>query len=358
MWGRFGLGPAAMQFSWKYALIFPLALPLAALAVLARPPAESDVNHTRYLRIAVDPSGERGFDVGAALAAMLSRPPGLPACLDDGRPCGVSGLVALAQSQPERTDILGAVARGEIETGLAPADRVYAARCQPTQGVPPAELSVIGEIYNEALHIVARTRIDDVAGLKGKRVAIGAPGSDERRLAERVLSAYGLTLRQVRGVDLGGAVALAALADGRIDALFRIAAVPDAGIADLAAGAVEGLHLLPVTGEAASRLSGLHPFGSTGQIADGAYEGLEGVPTLMQPIVWVAGPALPAGLAPKLARALASRPNREAMVRGDRGFTLLRPVALRMPAPLHPGLEGIYAEPAPIVMACPRGGPR
>lgn len=339
----------------KYWLPPLLATPLAALIALGHAPANTP-SSVRYLRIAADPSGERGFDVGSALAAMLSRPPGMPACADD-RACGVPGLVAMAQSLPDRGDIVAAVASGAMETGLAPADRIYAARCLPVPGRRAADLTILGEIYNEALHVLVRaeTGLTGVAQLKGRRVALGAAGSDERRLAERVLSAYGLRRQDVRGMEIGGEQAALALADGRIDALFRIAVTPDP-VAAMAMTA--GARLLPVTGDPAGRLSGLHPFGGPGQVAAGVYgPDQPDIPTLMQPVAWIAGPALDPRLASHLTAALASHPNREAMHRQDPDMALLRPAAFRMSAPLHPSAGTRYGV-TPVAMACPAQKPR
>lgn len=339
----------------RKALFLPLLLvPFLALAALGRPTANVE-ERVRYLRIGVDASGERGFDVGAALAAMLSRPPGLPACAAD-RACGVPGLVALAQSQPSRHDIVAAVTDGRVETGLAPADQVYAARCFPAAGTKPADLTIIGEIYNEALHALVRaeTGLTGIAQLRGRRVAMGIAGSDERRLAERMLAAHGLRMQDVKRVEIGGDAAVLALADGRIDALFRIAAAPDPSIA-MAISA--GARLVPVADDG-GRLSGLHPFGAPGLIQADTYgEGHPAVSTLMQPVVWVAGPALSPDLAGQLVAALANKPNRTALTRGGPHVELLRPAALRMSAPLHPA-AGLRYGVDPIAMACPARSPR
>ncbi|WP_165772051.1 TAXI family TRAP transporter solute-binding subunit [Niveispirillum lacus] len=332
-----------------------MAVPLLALVAFGRAPADTGPS-ARYLRIAADPSGERGFDVGAALASILSRPPGMPACGED-RACGVPGLIAVAQSLPNRRDIVEAVASGAVETGLAPADRIYAARCFPAPGAKPTDLTILGEIYSEALHVLVRaeTGLTDISQLKGRRVAIGAAGSDERRLADRILSAYGLRRQQVRGVEIGGEQAALALADGRIDALFRIAAMPDPVTAMTVSS---GARLLPVTGDAAGRLSGLHPFGVPGAIAAGTYdENQVAVATMMQPVAWIAGPALDPALAAQLTAALASGPNREALHRQDPDMLLLRPAAFRMSAPLHPAAGTRYGV-DPIAMACPGQKPR
>ena len=333
-----------------------MALPLAALVALGRAPAGTEPS-VRYLRIAADPSGERGFEVGSALAAMLSRPPGMPTCAND-RACGVPGLVAVAQSLPDRDGIVTAVASGAMETGLAPADRIYAARCMAETGAAgSAPLTILGEIYDEALHVLVRaeTSLTSVGQLKGRPVAIGTPGSEERRLAERILTSNGLRLRDVRGVALSGTDAAQALADGKLDALFIIAAAPDPVVTSAMNA---GARLLPIDGDVAGRLSGLHPFGTPGHIAAGIYgPDQPDIATLMQPVAWIAGPALDPALAAELTAALASRPNREALHRQDPDMELLRPAAFRMSAPLHPAVGTRYGI-DPIAMACPRLKPR
>ncbi len=346
---------ACCTMSRKYWILPLLAVPFAALMVFGRAPAGTEPP-TRYLRIATDVSGETGFDVGTALAAMLSRPTGMPACADD-RACGVPGLVALAQSAPDRADIVRNVAEGRIETGLVPADLIYAARCQPVPGSKPADITILGEIYNEALHVLVRPETDltSIGQLKGRRVAIGSAGTADRQLADRILSAHGLRRRDVRAAELGGIGAIAALMDGRIDALFLITASPDPIIAE---AVTAGARLIPVTGDAAGRLSGLHPFGTPGHIAAGTYgPNQPEVATMMQPVAWIAGPALDPVLAGRLVEALARGTNRTALVKGNPDMALLRPASFRMSAPLHPAAGSRYGI-DPVAMACPGQKPR
>lgn len=346
---------ACATMSPKYWILPLLAVPFAALMALGRAPAGTE-SPTRYLRIAADNSGQTGFDIGTALAAMLSRPAGMPACADD-RACGVQGLVALAQSVTDRADIVRDVAEGRVETGLAPADLIYDARCQPAPGSKPADITILGEIYNETLHVLVRAETDltAIGQLKGRRVAVGAAGTAERQLADRILSAHGLRRRDVRAVEIGGGEAVTALVDGRIDALFRIAAIPDPTIAD---AVTAGARLVPVTGDAAGRLSGLHPFGTPGHIAAGTYGPAQPeVATMMQPVAWIAGPALDPALAARLVEALARGTNRAALVRGNPDMALLRPAAFRMSAPLHPAAGSRYGI-DPVAMACPGQKPR
>lgn len=339
----------------RKALLLPLlAAPFLTLAALGRPTIAVN-DHVRYLHIGVEASEAREFDVAAALSALLSRPPGLPACIE-GRACGVPGLVALTQSQPNRAALIQALIDGRLETALVPADRVYAARCHAAVGAPSTALAIIGEVYSETLHVLVRagSGLSGVAALGGRRVAVGQPGSDDRRLADRILAAHGLRPKDVIRVEVGGDAALLALADGRIDALFRIAVAPDPAIAT-AIGA--GAKLVPVVDERGG-LSGLHPFGAPGQIKADLYgNGQDDVATLTQPVVWVAGPALPRDLAGSLAAAFINGANRASLAEAAPDVELLRPAARRISAPLHPE-AGRHYEIAPIAIACPARAPR
>lgn len=332
---------------WRITPLVLLALLAAALWRVPDVPAAE----VRYLRIAAGPTGTLGFQTGTALAGVLSRPPGLPPCRP-GEACGVPGLVALAQSLPVQGDIAAAVAGGKVETGIATADAVHAARCPADPAAKPANLTLLGDLYGETLHVLVRPGLDvtGVEGLKGRRVAIGKAATAERRLADRLLTAHGLRRRDVRAQELSGDDALAALAEGKVDALFRIAAVPDPKVAELAAA--QKAVLLPVAGEAAGRLSALHPFSGPGKIPAGTYGEAGAVETLDQPVVWVAGPDLPASLAGPMAEALAAKANRVLLTEGDTAsLTMEQPVPARPVAPLHPGAAAAYGR-DPVAMPC------
>ncbi|HYC02800.1 MAG TPA: TAXI family TRAP transporter solute-binding subunit [Azospirillaceae bacterium] len=317
-------------------LRLPRLLPVAGVALVAMavwrapevPAAPKPLDgEVRYLRIAAGPATTASFAGGSALASAVTRPPGLPPCGADGA-CGVSGLVALVQSVPGPDAVVAAVAAGRIDSGLAPADSVLAARCAGA-----ADISVIANLYEEALHVAVRPGLDaaSVADLKGRRVAIGGAGSAERRLADRVLTAHGLKRRDVRFVELSGAEAAEALAAGEIDALFRLSPWPDAELSGLAERGQA--RLLPVAGEGAERLMALAPFGGPVTLPDGLYPGSGAVATLTQPVQWIATPALEPTLVAKLAEALA-RPQNRALLRGpDDALTLADPAAAPLACP-------------------------
>lgn len=99
---------------------------------------------------------------------------------------------------------------------------------QPEEG---DELVSLGSVGYEPLWGFCRgvKPINDVPDLKGKRIAVGAPGSGTRELSLALLEANGMRDGAVTILDIGGLDGAEALLTGKTDCLFIIAA-PLAGI--------------------------------------------------------------------------------------------------------------------------------
>lgn len=99
-------------------------------------------------------------------------------------------------------------------------------------------------LYDEEVHLVARSDIDSVADLAGKRVAIGVENSGTFLTASLVLDLTGTQPAERR--KIAPADALPALKSGEIDALFYVAGAPTALFAE---GDIDGeqFHLVPIT---------------------------------------------------------------------------------------------------------------
>ncbi|HHH43059.1 MAG TPA: TAXI family TRAP transporter solute-binding subunit [Gammaproteobacteria bacterium] len=103
--------------------------------------------------------------------------------------------------------------------------------------LPQPDLRSMASLWPEALHIVTLEDrgIRSFADLKGKRLAVGSPGSGTRFTARRVWEAAGYTLpetERIRGMGL--AESFAALESGEVDAVFLAGAVPDPTLQRLA----------------------------------------------------------------------------------------------------------------------------
>lgn len=99
-------------------------------------------------------------------------------------------------------------------------------------------------LYDEEVHLLARSAIGSVADLAGKRVAIGVENSGTFLTASLVLDLTGTQPAERR--KIAPADALPALKAGDIDAFFYVAGAPTALFAE---GDIDGeaFHLVPIT---------------------------------------------------------------------------------------------------------------
>jgi TRAP transporter TAXI family solute receptor len=88
-------------------------------------------------------------------------------------------------------------------------------------------LRSLGTMYLEPIWVFSRAELTglDIAGLAGKRVAVGPDGSGTRALAELLLNANGITPAAGSRVPVSGQAAKEALEQRRVDAAFFVASV-------------------------------------------------------------------------------------------------------------------------------------
>jgi TRAP transporter TAXI family solute receptor len=87
---------------------------------------------------------------------------------------------------------------------------------------------LIAPLYDEVMHILVSTAVSDevttIDDLRGLRVALGAPGSGTRQLAERLLRHFNVSVGE--DLTLTPAQAAAGLVDGSVDVAFILTAIP------------------------------------------------------------------------------------------------------------------------------------
>jgi TRAP transporter TAXI family solute receptor len=123
-----------------------------------------------------------------------------------------------------------------------------------------SELRALASLFPEAVQIVTarESPIITVADLKGKRVAIGQPGSGTRPNAEAVLVASGVALADLgEAKEAGLAEGLRMLAAGEVDAVITTLAAPAYSLQRAAAEG--GIRLISVGTQERAILAGAHP---------------------------------------------------------------------------------------------------
>ena len=93
---------------------------LTTLGLVATTAAEAQ----SFFRIVSGSAGGNYFPMAGILANAISNPPGSRPC-DKGGPCGVEGLIAIAQSANGSVANVNAIQSGTSESGLAQSDVAY-----------------------------------------------------------------------------------------------------------------------------------------------------------------------------------------------------------------------------------------
>jgi TRAP transporter TAXI family solute receptor len=152
---------------------------------------------------------------------------------------------------------------------------------------PLRQLRAVASLFPEPVHIVVRadSGLASVAGLAGRRVSLGTPGSGTRYAAVQVLHAHGLVEGSFTEVTPDGpADALQRLADGSLDAVVEVASAPWGSLARVATGTP--LALLPLDPAATAAIVAERPDLMPLTIPARTYPGQE------QPVRTVAATAL------------------------------------------------------------------
>ncbi len=147
-------------------------------------------------------------------------------------------------------NLLGVRQRRFTQFGIVQSDvleylRTYAAD-DPAIARAAAGVQIAFPLYAEEIHILARAEIADLAGLSGKRVAVGVEDSGTFLTASLVLDIAGVT--PAGRVMIGPRESLEALLAGEIDAFFYVAGAPASLFGDPRLTDA-GLKLLPLTDE-------------------------------------------------------------------------------------------------------------
>ena len=103
------------------------------------------------------------------------------------------------------------------------------------------QIAYVAKLFNEEMHILVRSEVNDIQELKGKPVNFGAEGSGTEITGRLIFEALGI---DVQKVHLGDAEAIVKLKSGEIYASIALTGKPAPAIAELKDGS--GLKLLAV----------------------------------------------------------------------------------------------------------------
>jgi len=324
-------------------------LPSAAALFPRLAHAQQDIT---FFRILTGGTVGTYFPIGGLIANAISNPPGSRPCAEGGS-CGVPGLVATSVASNGSVANVAAIAAGTAQSGFVQSDIAHWAYSGTGiyQGRPKVDsLRAIANLYPESIQLVVRkgSGIKSVADLRGRKVSLDEPGSGTLVDARLILSAFGLSEKDLKAEYFRAQQVADSLKDGTIDAFFSVSGWPQSAVADLAA--TVGIELVPIAGPEVDALIARFPFFSAEEIPDNAYRGVAGVKTVSVHAIWATSSKQSEELIYKVTAALWNPATRKLL---DSGHAKGREIRLDTATtgvgiPLHPGAEKFYKEKAII----------
>ena len=321
--------------------LLPLAAPLSS-----RPAhAQQDIT---FFRILTGGTVGTYFPIGGLISNAISNPPGSRPC-NEGGSCGVPGLVATSVASNGSVANVAAIAAGTAQSGFVQSDIAYWAYNGTGiyQGRPKVDgLRAIANLYPESIQLVVRkgSGIKSVPDLRGRKVSLDEPGSGTLVDARLILSAFGVSEKDLKAEYFRAQQVADSLKDGTIDAFFSVSGWPQSAVADLAV--TVGIELVPIAGPEIDSLIAQVSFFSTDEIPDNAYRGVAGVKTVSVHAIWATSSKQSDELIYKVTAALWNPATRKLL---DSGHAKGREIRLEtattgLGIPLHAGAEKFYKE--------------
>ncbi|GAB6087713.1 TAXI family TRAP transporter solute-binding subunit [Alkaliphilus crotonatoxidans] len=261
----------------------------------------------------------------------------------------LSDVSANAQATGASVENIGLVAGGEAELAFVQNDTAYYAfnGTEIYEGKETvSNIKGMAMLYPEVIQIVASkdSGINSVEDLKGKKVAVGAPGSGTEANARQILDVHGLQYSDLGKADfLSFAEAADQIKNKQLDAAFVTAGLPTSAITEVAQ--TSDLVIVPIDSSMINQLSSLYPFYAEVTIPAETYRNQEqDVTTAAVMAMLIVNEELDEDLVYELTKAIFE--NRQTIIdTHSRGNDITLDTALQgMPIELHDGAKKYYDE--------------
>jgi hypothetical protein len=247
---------------------------------------------------------------------------------------------------------VNAIMKGDLEFGVVQSDRQYQAingLAEWKESGAQKNLRAVFSIHPETFFIVASesSGIKKFTDLKGKRVAVGNPGSGQRQNFLDILEAYGMSHADfAKAEDLKPAESPKMLQDGRIDAFIYTVGNPAGMIKEATAGR-EKVRFIPIDDEQLSALVKKFPYYVKAKIPMAFYEqaaNKEDVPTFAVKATFVTRADLPNDVVYAVTKEVFD--NLDDFKKLHEAFSGLSKAEMvqGLSAPIHPGAQKYFKE--------------
>ena len=288
-----------------------------------------------FISIATGGTGGTYYPLGGAIAKIFNE--------------NVEGVTANAQSTGASVENINLISQGEAEVGFVQNDVTYYAwtgteTFQDKEKV--TNIRGMAMLYPEVIQIIVTkdSGIKSVEDLKGKKVAVGAPGSGTEVNARQILAEYGITYDDLGKADyLSFNEASDQLKNEQIDAAFVTAAIPTSAVTEVTQTA--DIVLVSLDKDKLESLKEKYPFYTEVTIPKDSYKNqTEDVIAAAVMAMLIVPEDLDEDLVYNMTKSIFE--NRQVIIdTHDKGNDIKLETALEgMPIDLHPGAEKYYVE--------------
>lgn len=288
-----------------------------------------------FISIATGGTGGTYYPLGGAIAKIFNE--------------NIEGVTANAQSTGASVENINLLSQGEAEVGFVQNDVTYYAwtgteTFQDKEKV--TNIRGMAMLYPEVIQIIATkdSGIKSVEDLKGKKVAVGAPGSGTEVNARQILAEYGITYDDLGKADyLSFNEASDQLKNEQIDAAFVTAAIPTSAVTEVTQTA--DIVLVSLDKDKIESLKEKYPFYTEVTIPKDSYRNqTEDVVAAAVMAMLIVPEDLDEDLVYNMTKSIFE--NRQVIIdTHDKGNDIKLETALEgMPIDLHPGAEKYYVE--------------
>ncbi len=286
-------------------------------------------------RISLATGGTAGtyYPVGSGITAIITK--------------YVDGVEATAESTGASVANLKMIRAGEIDMILAASNTAFGAYSgqEPFNDAPVDNIRGITALYPEIFQFVVLedSGLQKVSDLKGKKVAVGAPGSGTERTAKMLLEAHGITYDDIEAQFLNFGEAITALKDRLIDCAIVGSGIPTSAVVD--ASASLDINLLEVDKQVMDEFLKQVSFFRLETIPEGTYNGVDkDVLAGASPALLLTSEDMDEELVYQITKAIYEHLDELERVHAQGKNIKLENALKAMSIPLHPGAERYYKE--------------
>ena len=208
--------------------------------------------------------------------------------------------------------------------------------------------SAIGNVYPDVIQIISHkgSPIRTIADLKGKKVAVGAPGSGAQISARQILGLYGMdyqTRKDINPVYLSPAESADHFKDNHVDACYFSMAIPFGALLDI--NVMNPVQFLEIDDAMCAKIAKAYPFFDCFVIPANTYQGQnKPVKTVAVWSSMLVRNDLPEDLVYQMTKVMYEENAAIAQAHSAGKYLKLETATGGIPVPFHPGATRYYKE--------------